>query len=769
MDLIGKVLNSPLDRLHLVIATRDPGNIQLSRLRAQDAFQTIDIRDLGFTVSETKEFFESVNEIQLEPEEISLVRERTEGWVAGLQLAAIAIRHSQSRAQFLSTFSGEHSSVADFLADEVLRQQSVETRNFLLATSILERFNAPLGAAVSGIPNAQELLNRLESANLFIFALDEKRNWYRYHRLFSELLRTKLKEESPELLATLHTRASEWYSQHGLDFQAIEHAFAAGNLARAASLLEASSHRLFSSGQNFQLYSLTSRLPPETLDQLPNALLDQAWHLELCWKFDKARITLDRARKALGDRASSGNTSDGDGDLTFLTGKLAHREMMLAIASDDTQLAAHLASKWLEDYQIEEPFLRGSCGTVIMLGKRERYDCDGALQWSKVLREIFIECGALYGFVYHECTAGGTFFMQGHLDAADESYRRAQDMANKIHGERSALAGFPGMMRADLHYERNELAAADELLGFYDISADLGLADKLVSGFMARAKLPFATGEREDAEAALEDATYFAAEYGFDRLHAHIYNERVRQLIADGQIKAAAKTLSDPKHRTLLDVSLRPRDGVTVTVEQIALANARVWMMTGRAPEAISLLKQWADYLRNRRCPRAAVRINVLLARAYLVHGNRRAAQRALIDALKFGSGKGFVRSFLDESAEVVELLDELRSTDVAQHELDAGYVRDIFTAWRAPSTPAPEATSIAESSQLAPLAEELTDRELQILRLGAQGLSNQDISDALCLANTTVKWYWQRIFYKFDVRRRSDAIKSARQHHLVR
>lgn len=761
LDVVDAVLRAPLDRIHLVISSRHTRNLPLSRLRAVGELEVFDAHDLSFSNAEAREFFARINSIDVPDEQIELLRKRTEGWAAGLQLAAIAMRDTGSRQQFLQTFSGEHRSVADFLADEVIRYQPADLQDFLLATSILRRFNASLCNAVTGRTNGSELLDRLERSNLFIFALDSERNWYRYHHLFAELLHKRLRDDRPERVAPSHLRASDWFAANGFDVEAIEHAFAAGAIDRAAQLLDQCSHRLFAQGQTSTLIDFTSQLPAELVERLPQLQLECAWFNELSWKFSDAHAAIERVRAELSRRMQCAPEGEQDPDIAFLLAKLSHREMMMALFADDMLSARTKAREWLEAEKTKEPFMCASAGTALLYSNREQYKCEGTAAAAKTLGDLFHNGGAFYGIAFHESVIGGTFFLRGESELAEAAYERGRVAARQLHGEHSPLHAMPTLMLGELYYEQNRLGEAEAMVRQRDAAADLGFVDKLIAGFITQARLAALAGQHKAAMAVLEEATYLADRHKFDRLHANVLNEHVRQLIAHGQSREAVRLLRDPRYRRQLDERPAPGDGVTTRHELLALACARVWLETGRETEAINLLKQWHSFTKARHCFRSTIRVGVLLAKADLRVGNRLAAQRLIMEALQLGEPGGFVRSFLDEGQILIELLVDIAKGDPSAQPFSEAYLRRILGddgSSRDGARPQPSGDPADLDA-----CEAVTEREIQILNLGSRGLPNLDIADTLCLAESTVKWYWQRIFDKLDVRRRSDAIKRAR------
>lgn len=761
LDAINAALSAPLEHLHLLVSSRHMDNLPVSRLRTTDAVEVIEATDLSFSVAEARDFIAQLSIPGLSEDQARRLCERTEGWATGLQMAAIAMRGKTNLEEFLSDFSGKHRNIADFLIDEVFASQRPEIQDFLLQTSILNRFNVSLCNAVTEREDSRAMLDELERVNLFVFALDADQHWYRYHHLFAQLLRKRLQEQDPSRVSTLHLRASEWAALHDLGFEAVEHAFAGGDADRAASLLDRFSARLFARGQTAALTGFTTRLSRDVLARLPRLQLDLAWYFELCWRFPEAQEALSLVRTELERRYAEESEHDAS-EHRYLQSELAHREMMLALFSDDMLTTRVKAREWLETDQTKEPFMRGSTGTAMLFANREQYKCEGTAAAAKTLSDVFRDSGALFGITFHESVVGSTFFLRGDLDDAAAAFESGRDTARKLHGEGSPQFSMPTMLLAEIRYEQNRCDEARQLIEGQDIASELGFIDKLVAGYMTRSRLAVLGGDFHDAARLLEDGTYIADKYGFDRLHAHLLNERIRQLLTLGHIREAIDVSREPRYRALLEERLTPGDRTTTKHELLALAMARLYLETGRETEAANLLKQWHAFISSRRCGRPLIRISLLLAKARLALNDKLAAQRLAVDALQAGERGGFVRSFVDEGLAIMELLRSVATMDPSVQPFSQSYLQGLI-----------EAGTGSKASSDIPVTPETTleridvanigNREIQILSLGSRGMANRDIAETLFLAESTVKWYWQRIFDRFEVRRRSDAIKRAR------
>ncbi|MCX7070018.1 MAG: LuxR C-terminal-related transcriptional regulator [Gammaproteobacteria bacterium] len=757
--LINAVLLSPLHRVHLLISTRTHNELPVGRLRALGAIHEFEMADLAFSEREVGEFVGRISGVPLSQAQITRLRSGTEGWAVSLQMAGIALHGSSNVDRFLDQFSGEHRSIGDFLGEEVFRRQPPDLQAFLMATALLRRFNAALANALLGRDDGAAMIEEIERRNLLAFSLDAERRWFRYHHLFSDFLRRRLHDQHPADVAGYHQRASDWLAEHHFMTDAIEHAFSAGNIERSGYLLDIACDELFAAGQTMTLMAMSARLPRPLLDRLPRLQLERAWQNVLLWRFDDAKAELDCVRLVLQERRLAASQPD-DADLVFLEAKLAHRELMLALLSDDMPVTAKLSQRWLQEGRTRDPFMCASTGSAVMAAHRELFRCEGVATSARMLHDRFVESGARYGVVFHQTIAGTTFAARGDLDRAQDAYELALQAAVELHGEHSALYNMPALMLAELHYERNELHLAEEALAQREVDSELGFVDNLIAGFLTSARLMSLRGRRAEADTLLEEGNWLATERGFLRLHAALLNERLRLRLLDGDLRGAralfnGSTMKPPPS------PVTPGDNALTRELLMILALARLQLAEGDARSAALLLRPWYAHARSRHCHRLAIATGVLLARALAATADRRAAQRCLLECLQLGESGRFVRSFVDEGPELLALLADLRAADGAPAAaIDEGYLAAIVRGGEGSERRLPAADREADAVG----NELLSPREMQILALAAQGNQNHDIAEQLFLADSTVKWYWQRIFDKLDVRRRPDAIKRARQ-----
>lgn len=758
-ETIEAMLSAPLAHLHLIIASRGRNDLPVARLRTLGQLTDIEIAEMAFSETEAWEFFGKACKAPIDQQQVSRLCARTEGWAASLQLACIALSDVGDLAGFLDTFSGETRSVEDLLVEEVLQHQPVGLQNFLMETSILSRFNVGLANAVTSREDGRQTINEIEARNLFLFSLDDQRTWYRYHHLFADFLRRRLSDRDPQRLFELHRRAASWLSSNGCLPEAIDHAFMAGDTEHAGALLELASGQLFAHGQVGTLQAHAARLPQAVRRRLPRLQLELSWDQQLEWRFNEARTTLDQIKQSLNLHAEL-DIMDADAETSFLLSKLAHREMMLRLLTDRLPEATVLCAQWTALTPSSDPFMRASLGTAMMVANREQYLCDGVPTEAAAQRALFLEGGAIYGTVFHDSATGTTLFMRGDIDLAEQALERAQRCAIDLHGERSRLAAMPSAMLAELCYERGELVRARELLAQHSsFSVEFGWLDQAIARFVTVARLAFIENRVDDADAALEAGMTIARKHDMPRLRAHILAEQVRQLVARGGGGRAAALLGQSADRGSTTL---PEPGPTPTVvdELLALSWARINIDRGEPATAIGVLKKWLAFTRDRRCFRSFVRIGSVLSHAFIRSGDANAARRTILDVLQTVPKMGFVRSFIDEGPVVVSILEELLA-DHAETSGETWRRLNQILLGRDSVTPQPTWLSVSPTAE----SDHLSARELDIMRYSAQGMATADISKAMNLSKSTIKWYWNRIFSKLDVHRRFNAIKVAKQH----
>jgi LuxR family transcriptional regulator, maltose regulon positive regulatory protein len=757
-QLLTSLMQSPSSRLSWVMATRvTPAELPLSRLRLLGELREVGARDLKFSDLESQEFFATTAGMPIEQSLAARLNERTEGWVAGLQMASLGIQDGEPAAALVERFSGMNRNVAEFLDGEVLARLDESTVRFLLDTSVLSRMCVELCNHITGRTDSRARLDALEAANLFIFSLDDERTWYRFHHLFAGFLERRLREFYPDRARTLHERASAWLEDNGCGIEAIEHALRARSFHRAAKLLDRLN--LYENGQIVMQERLALQIPLPVLEQFPNLQLERIWGWEADWDFAKSRTALQHMRRVLQEWRTGKRPVPADVDVDYIAAKHAHREMMVCLVSDDMAGTRKLCERWLAASHAADRHMEVSTSGALMAARREHYCCDGTAAIAAALHDAYQKARFDFGEIFQDCVSGLTFLMQAETASARQRYERAQRGAIALHGRLSPLVSMPALLLAEIHYEQNELREARELVADHlQIAHGLGYVDKLIAGYLTKSRLEALDAQYEAAQRTLDDAERHAAATGFERLRAHVVAERLRQLAMLGKKDEAIELA---RQHDLIGSSTRfqPHDSVTTLNEILAIAWSRAAVAQGELDGAVRLLKNWYRFTLERGCYRSSVRLAVELAAVLYERNDLSAACRHICDALRQSARGRLMRTFIDGGPRVHDVLAAAVCGAGALSAAERTYATELLRVfesergWCAP---------LGVPDTGAPTAQ-LNRRELDILELAAGDVPNREIARRLALSENTVKWYWKRIFGKLCVRRRLQAVNSAR------
>jgi LuxR family maltose regulon positive regulatory protein len=734
--------------LHLAIATREDPPLPLARLRARGQLTEVRAADLRFTADEAAAFLNQAMGLNLGADAIAALEARTEGWIAGLQLAAISMQgYGGDRAAFIDSFTGSHRFVMDYLVEEVLAQQPAAVQTFLLRTSILERMCAPLCAAVvgEGATNGQEMLALLERANLFLIPLDDERRWYRYHHLFGDLLRQRLQasvtRDDGVDAATLHRRASQWCEANGLLLEAFHHAVAANDIDHAAFLVEGNGMPLHFRGAVTPVLSWLAALPTHELDAHPNLWITYASALLFTGQLNGIEPKVKAAEAILPADPTDAATRD-------LVGRIASIRATVAVTQHQDAVIVAQAQRALEF--LHPANLPVRTATTWALGYA--YELQGNRSAARQSYTAAVAAAEAIGhFIMHLMSTLGIAHMQeadNQLEQAAQSYH----VALKLAGDPplpAAAGAHLGLAR--LHYAWNDLAAADDhAQQSLRLAQQLENTDRFIASEVMLARLRLARGEVAAAWAQLAAAEQAAQRPHLARMLPEIAAAQVDVLLHQGKLNEAARL-----------------------AQRYALpfCQVRVLLAAGDAAAALALLadlraaaeaKGWQDEL---------LQVTVLKALAHQAQGEMETALHRLEEALALAEPGGFIRLFVDEGAPMAELLGA-----AAAQGLMPEYVGRLLAAFPTSALPLPDGRG-SDGAPLplpdgrgsdgtprpSPLVEPLSPRELEILQLIADGLSNQEIGARLYLALDTVKGHNRRIFEKLQVQRRTEAVAKAR------
>jgi LuxR family maltose regulon positive regulatory protein len=734
-------------QLHLVMTTRDEPPLPLARLRVRGQVYELHLHDLRFTVEEAAAFLTHTMGLAVTVEEVQTLEQRTEGWVAGLQMAALSLQGyaraygASALARAVNAFGGGHRYVIDYLAEEVLRQQPAEIRAFLGQTAILERLCAPLCDAVTGQNNSQAILAHLEQANLFLIRLDDERRWYRYHTLFADFLRTEAPE--PEQRA-LHHKARAWYEAHGFVAEAIKHALAAHDLAEAARLIRDSFEAMAQVGEFTTLLGWLNTLPEQLVRSDSDLSCHKGWVLYLRGQIDAAE-----------GYAAAATAQQRPDASPLQQGMLLAFRAFLAINRGEPARAVQLAQAALSLLGDTESFFRTTA--LSHLGQALRLTGDRqlaiqtlrqAVQLSQHLGHHLITLEAL-GYL------APLLYMQGQLREALALCQQAADQYRDTRGNPLPMAGLVHVPLGILAYETDDLDRSHyHLETGIALCQQLGTVYSTLVGLRTLARLYYGRGDLDAAWTTLETAHQLAAQ-SENRQRIRLVNAVTAELqLREGRVAAAARTLADL------------RDAADARSQHETLTYAHLLLAQGHAHAAQRALAQFEETARRQGRSGSLIAIHLVQALAEQALAHPAAARERLEQALILAAPVGYRRVFLDEGPAIAVLLSQARHVAPA-------FVASLLDAFPRTEGRGLSAESLAPahavlSPQSSALVEPLSEAELKVLRLVASGLSNREIADRLVITVGTTKWHLNQIYGKLHVRNRTEAVALARQLRLL-
>jgi len=737
------------DNVHLIVASRVDPPLQLARLRARNQMIHLDAADLSFTSEEASTFLNDVMGLELSVEDLATLEERTEGWIAGLQLAALSIQDRKDVSGFIKAFSGSYRDVLDYLAEEVLARQPERVRDFLLQTSILDHLTGSLCDALTGRSDGQGMLERLERDNLFVFALDEERRWYRYHHLFADFLRGRLMRERPESTGELHLRASGWYEGNGHLSEAVGHALSAPDHNLAARLIEEGVEGAVERGEGTTALRWLEALPIEAKRLRPRLFVEHAVALVITGRPDDAEPLLKEAER----------TAEADGEEgQFLLGFASTVRSWRARLRGDAPEAVELARRGLSLLPDEEVHVRNYA--AVRLGDALRIVGDLAAadeayaEAAEIGRAAHHAYGRLAGMVMHARVRAE----QGRLREADEEFRRALQLLTEEGFELSPAAGIVHIGMGALLYERDDLdAAMRELERGMELAERTGDVSTLVWAYVTISRNNLAQGDESGALQRARQAERVARDSGADLQIAIALDWMTRLLLARGDLTEAVAF--EQERATNAE---NAADAARVVDR---LTSARLLYAQGRHREALPQLEELGETAEAAGRTGNLIEILALQALALWAGSKKERAVSTLAESLALAEPEGYVRTIVDEGPQMATLLSEVLGakqrgrTDLLRC-VPAHYIRKLLAAL--------ERDAASAASPAAGLPEPLSERELEVLRLIASGKSNRRIASELFVSVGTVKTHINNLYRKLDAHSRTQALARARELKLL-
>jgi LuxR family maltose regulon positive regulatory protein len=743
------------DQLHLLVATRSDPPLPLSRLRSRGQLTEVRAEDLRFAPAEAREFLNEMMGLSLTDADVQALDERTEGWIAGLQLAALSLRDVSDRgdvAEFIGAFAGSNRFVIDYLVDEVLARQGAEVRDFLLRTAILDRMTGSLCDAITGGSYGGQVLADLDRGNVFLVPLDAERSWYRYHHLFGDVLRARLLAEHPEQVPALHQAASDWHASHQLIADAVRHSLAAGDYDRAAYLMEEALSEMRRTRQDTVMLGWTRSLPESVVRRSPVLSILSGWSLMLAGDLDGMERRLNDAEAALAagadDKALAATWADTE-DLRTAPATLWVYRAALAQARGDVPAIVSHARRALDLAGADDHFVRGAAGGFLGLAAWASGNVQEALStFSEAVRSLHA-AGNLVDELDSTVVLGDMWISAGRPHRARRLYERALETATGA-GEPYPRA------TADLHVglaerdrELDDLVSAEEHLETARVLGERGsITENRHRWYVAMAQVRVATGDHASAKQLLDRAQKLYRPGSYPDLRP-IAAMQARVDIAKGDL-TAAEEWADDHHVTAADDASFLREYEHLTLVRLQLARHRE-SGPGDLADALTLLDRLhADADQTR--AGSLLEIGMLRALTHHARDHRPEALAELNQALAAApEPDGYARLFLDECAPMLALLQDAASGPDGEYDVLRQHARRLLD-----TTPSAAPLPPDRGSQADPLSE----RELDVLRLLDSELTGPEIARHLFVSLNTLRTHTKRIFTKLDVNTRAAAVR---------
>lgn len=743
--------------VHLVITTRVDPPFPLARWRARRELSEVRQQDLRFTQAEAARFLDQELQMPLATDEVAALEQRTEGWIAGLQLAALSMNNSPDVHSFIRAFTGSHAYIIDYLTEEVLQQQATAVETFLLQTAILERLCGPLCDAVTGQTHGKAMLEQLQRANLFVIALDDERTWYRYHHLFGEALRNRLLHQSPQLVATLHRRASHWYAQAGLISEAIHHAFAAGERTLAADLIEQHCAAFTKRGEQQAVAAWIEQLPEPVARTRPRLSLVYVANLI-------ARHRLDTAEEWLGNIQAVFATQPPPQPLL---GEFLYQQANVAYRRFDFDRVMTVCEKALSLIAPADWQVRGRLTLILGIAYYYRRGMRDALAMYQQATQFALNADDVHTALYGYANQADVHSQMGNLYQATAAFQQGVQLATARQIEHSSGVNLLYADFTELLYERNDLAAMQL---HFQTATKHGIRTlnpiRNLTNQVCLAKIQHLTGEATTAMTTLQQAL---DEYTSQKLPIENAAPAIRFQVAlwcAVDQWAAVRTWRERCVLVLTDEISAARE-----LEYVALAQALI--VTGELDQALALVERMFTSAADRGRLGMQIELLALQALALAQAGQPAAAQASLQQALTRGLRGGYFRTFVNMGTPLKQLLTLWQDDKRESAENVAAYVNQLVGAFPptvndAASSLTPPSAPITRHRPSTPLIEPLTEREIEVLQLVNLGLSNNQIADRLIVTVGTVKRHLNNIFGKLGASSRTQALVQAKQLDLL-
>lgn len=765
--LVDWLLANAPDSASFFVASRVEPDIAVSDLKLKGRLLDLGASDLNFQLRETRAFLNCHGSLDLDDRAIEVLLDRTEGWIAGIQLASLAMHDLEDKQGFLDEFTGDDRDVIDYLGAAVLKQQSVEIRDFLLRTSVVDRMCAALCAELTGFSSPQEMLEILEKRSLFLFPLDRDRHWYRYHHLFSDFLRNRFFALQQDEAKKCCLIASNWFDENGFSNEAVRCGFLSQDLQRTGDLiaqyaLPISQYR----GEHATLLKWIDELPPEYTESRPHIHIGLAWTSIFTRRYTEASSNFEKLLAHCENLQNKGTTADKCRADEIRCSVEMMKCVQYAI-TDNSAVCRRNSADWLVRWSDAIPFNKGTVGNALGYACLSTFEFDLGRKALAEARLNFERVRGHYGVAWADAILGMLCMRQGCLSEAGDIYERGLEYTDKVLGPLSYAGTMLSLLYAETLYERNLLdEAAQRLEPAFGMIHEHGSLDMAVIGYSTMARLRFNQGKTEEALAVLADGERLGRAHQQPSLSLYLTGVKVQLLIRAGDTAAARSALELAGFFDWKNVF--PEDQRDVTREVPRLALIRLGLAEGETVRAAPHIKALLSRARQTGRKREIVELLTLSAVASKKGGRNRGALRCLGEALQLAFPEGYQRVFLDAGSDVQELIRQIVEKRKALPEdsdvlVPADYLESLVEGSDAVH-PAPH----GEAQGASVPAEKLTKREQQILQLIDCGMANAELAESLFISEQTAKWHLHNIYGKLGVHNRTGALARARNLHMI-
>jgi LuxR family maltose regulon positive regulatory protein len=773
---LGFILENMPPQMHLVISTRVDPPLPMAQLRARGQLIELRASHLRFSIEEETAFLNQIMGLHLSKEEITELDTRIEGWIAGMQLAALSIRECEDVQGFIQAFTGTHRHIVDYLTEQVLMIQATDYQSFLLETSILDRFSGPLCDAVTGKTGGQAMLEQLEVANLFIVPLDDERRWYRYHHLFSDILRNRLNMLQPNRILELNQRASKWYEHNNLMEDAVQYALKANDYDRAMSLIEQVTDLLWERNEIITVLNWMKALPEELMSSHPHLGLTYAVALANTGQLDlvepllqsveaqlkKGDLFSSQDRQSLSASDSLETAQDDYKDWHYATpeGLLSMidiRRAFVARYSKNLTDAIAFSTQALSRIPPDNLYIRGIAW--LFYGHAHLLTGDAKTAGEALTKALADShtSGHLAAYLNAVHFLAQLRILQGRLHESFDMYQQAMHFVATQKSE-TVFAGIERVGMGDLLREWNDLEAASQNIheGLH-LTEQSGDFEFLRDGYIARARLCQAMGDLDGALDAIRRSakTVRRSQPAWDTALIEAWKARFH--LAQGDLGAT--------ERWVQGCGLTIKDEPCFLKEFGHMTLARVLLAQGRLSEAGHLLDRLLQAAEAAGRMGRVIELLILRALTLYTENNAIGALEALKRALTLAEPEGYIRTFIDEGAPMAELILLGNAHNVWDEPRLILFVDVLLSNLGIAPV---DQSGIVELRLQSPFIEPLSERELQVLQLVAEGASNKEIAHKLSITLSTVKAHLRNINSKLDVGSRTQAVARARSLRLL-